>query len=107
VREQPVAAGEIDDPAAAEPAASAARHLPGLVELLPRQAARFANGPADPIEERVRREPTEIVHRQAVLRAVRERALELLHSRIVAPARRSTTGYATRAPSILRASSIP
>lgn len=72
VPEQAVAAGEIDDAAAAADASHPARHLPRLEQLLARQAAGGTRRPADPVDEGVAGEPVEIVRRQPARGAMRE-----------------------------------
>ena len=52
LREQPVAGGEIDDPAAAKQPAHTARGLPGFIQLLAWKTAGMTDGAADTIEER-------------------------------------------------------
>ena len=51
---------------AAKPPADTARHLPGLEQLLARQAAGLAHGAAEPCEERRPLEAAEIVRGQPV-----------------------------------------
>ena len=50
LREQPVAGGEIDDPAAAKQPAHTARGLPGFIQLLAWKTSGMTDGPADTIE---------------------------------------------------------
>jgi len=64
--EQPVAARQVHHAATAKTAPHAARHLPRLEELLPRQAARLAHGAAERGGERRSFEPSEVVAREAV-----------------------------------------
>ena len=52
MREQPVAGGEIDDPAAAKQPAHTARGLPGFIQLLAWKTPGMTDGTADTIEER-------------------------------------------------------
>jgi hypothetical protein len=59
-----VTAAEIDDPTAAKQAADAPGHLPGFIQLLPRQTPRMTHGARQPMEQRATREPVEIVIRQ-------------------------------------------
>src|SRR6185312_4126504 len=64
LREQPVAAAEIDHTAASQTAAYAPTHLPRLVELLPRQAPGMAHGTCEAVEERLAGESIQIAIRQ-------------------------------------------
>ena len=66
LREQAVAAGQVDDAAAAEAPPHAPRHLPRFEEFLPRQTAGLAHRAAEHREERRALEPAEIVARQPV-----------------------------------------
>jgi hypothetical protein len=61
-----VPAGEIDDPAAAEPPPGAAGDLPRLVELLAREAARLAHHARDVVEEARALVAVEIVRGEAL-----------------------------------------
>ena len=63
-----MAAGDIDDAAAAEVAPDPLGHLPGFVQFLARQAAGFANRAPETIEQRLAGKPTEIVLRQSAAR---------------------------------------
>ena len=73
VRQQSVSAPDIDHaPAAADPARPTA-HLPGFVQLLPRDAAGRANDSAQPFEQSVSGEPAQIVVRQTIAGSRRER----------------------------------
>ena len=60
MREQSVAAGEVQHLAAAEAPAHPPRDLPRLEELLPRQASCTAHHAPDAVEEGRPGEPTEI-----------------------------------------------
>ena len=51
LREQPVASGEIDDPAASKPPAHPARGLPRFIQLLAGKTPGMAGGAADAIKE--------------------------------------------------------
>ena len=80
MREQAVARAEVHhSPTAKEPAGSA-RHLPGFIQLLARQAARCANSAADPIEQRRAPETSEIVRRQPRARGRIERTCARRHA---------------------------
>ena len=68
--EEAVTGGEIDDPAAPEKPARAARYFPRLIQFLARQAARFAHSAGHAIEERAARESPEIACGQPALRRV-------------------------------------
>src|SRR6185369_15597661 len=48
-----MSAGQINHPAATEPASYPARHLPGFIQFLARQAAGFADGAGNAVEEGV------------------------------------------------------
>ena len=61
MRQQAMSGSQIDDATTSQPAADAPRHLPGLVELLARQAARLAHRTRQTIEERVAGEPPDVV----------------------------------------------
>ena len=64
MREQAVAAAEVDNAAAVKEAPGAARGLPRLVELLARQAARGAHRARQAIEDGIAGETVHVVHRQ-------------------------------------------
>ena len=61
LREQTMAGAEVDDAAAAKEPPRASSHLPRLVQLLARQAARVADGSGQTIEERGARKTTEVL----------------------------------------------
>ena len=65
MRDEPVPAGEIDDPPAAKSPPRPPRDLPRLVELLAREAARRADDARDVIEERRPLEARELVRGEA------------------------------------------
>ncbi len=67
-----MAAAEIDDAAAAKTAARAPCRLPGLVELLARQASSLADRARYAIEECLAGEPPDIFGGQPAARGVRE-----------------------------------
>ena len=71
--QQPVPCGQIDDTTAAKPAADPPRHLPGFVQLFPRQAPRVTHGARQPVEQPVARKAIEIVAGEPSLRRDRER----------------------------------
>lgn len=72
LREQPVAAAQIDDTAAAQTATHASSHLPRLVELLPRQASGVAHGTCEAVEQCLAGESIQIAIRQPSARGGRE-----------------------------------
>ena len=61
LREQPMAAAEIDDAAAAKEPPHPPRHLPRLVQFLARQASCVADSAGQPIEERAAGKAAEIL----------------------------------------------
>jgi len=61
MREQAVAAGKVDAAATSEHASHASSHFPGFVQFLARQATGMTHSARKTIEERVAREPPEIV----------------------------------------------
>ena len=67
MREQAVAACDVQHAASSAEAPYAPRHLPGFVELLARQAADLTRHAADPIEQRVTGESAEVVCGQPVV----------------------------------------
>jgi len=66
--EQAMARGQVDDSTAAKVAAHPPRHLPGLEELLSRQAFRLTDGARQPSEERATWEELHCAVRQAISR---------------------------------------
>jgi hypothetical protein len=90
VREKTVPTPEIDDAPAAADTPHAPRGLPGLEELLARQATRVTDGSGQTMEERVVGKATEIVIRQPVLR----RWIEL-HARIQSSVATFFRGFGT------------
>ena len=65
VRQQPVAAGDIDHPAATHMTSDPLCHLPGFVQFLARQAANLADRTRQAVKQRRVREAAKIVPRQA------------------------------------------
>ena len=59
MRQKTVPCGQIDDAAAPEPAADPPRHLPGFVELFPRQAARMTRDARHTVEQTIAGESLE------------------------------------------------
>jgi hypothetical protein len=80
MRDEPVAAREIDDVTSAKMPARAARNFPRLVELFARQTIRFANDARDAIEERVSRKMRERSWRKtSAMTGVEQSAASLAH----------------------------
>ena len=73
MRQQAVPRGQIDNATTSQPAADAPRHLPRLVELLARQAARFAHHARNAIEERVPGKPAQVADGEPALGGEGER----------------------------------
>ena len=65
VRQQPVAAGNIDNPAATHMTSDPLGHLPRFVQFLARQAANLADHTRQAVKQRWVREATKIVPRQS------------------------------------------
>ena len=61
MRDERVARSQLDHPPAADPAPHATRDLPGLEQLLARQALGVADRTRDAIEERPAGKPAEVV----------------------------------------------
>lgn len=72
MREQAVASGQVHDPPAAEQPPHTARDLPGLVQLLARQAPGTADRACQPFEQGLTREAAQIVFGQPSPGAMRE-----------------------------------
>ena len=72
MREQSVTARHVHHAAAAAPPAHAPRDLPGLVQLLARQAIHTAHDPPDAIEQRVAAETVQVVLCEPGVRSRRE-----------------------------------
>ena len=51
MRQQAVAAGDVNNPSTAKDSPGAAGHFPGFVQLFPWQTSGFAQRPADTVEE--------------------------------------------------------
>jgi hypothetical protein len=81
VREEAVAAGNIDDAPATAPPPDTPRHLPGFIELLARQASDAADRAADPVEERAAGKSPEVVLRQAAVTAGRKSGMQMADRR--------------------------
>jgi len=67
LRQQPMAAGQVDHPPATEAAADPTGHFPGFIQLLAGQAAGPADRPGDAVEESLSGELGQEPFRQAVL----------------------------------------
>ena len=72
MREQPMAAGDVQHAASPADSPHASSHFPGFVQFLPRETTDTAQHPADPVEQRVARESAEIMCRQPAVRSCRE-----------------------------------
>lgn len=73
VREQPVPATKIDDTTATEQPSRSPCDLPGLIQLLPRQATGDADGTANAVKQRCAAESPQVVRGEPPTRRVRKR----------------------------------
>jgi len=80
VREEAVAAGQIDDAAAAEETAHPSSGFPCFVEFFSRQASGFAHGSTDAIEQRIARKSFDVVRGQPALRRSGEQSGRVYHA---------------------------
>jgi len=72
MREQAMSAGDIDNPAAATAAPNPPCHFPGLEQFFAWQASDAADDAANPVEQPVAREATNIMVCESAFRAVGE-----------------------------------